>query len=121
MKFNNVGVMETLRNNQWDLESGGWGCKFRMEKLPEERGGPMGKYLIIYLFITIDLSKCQVFRETVHTHQQHGLFMKQLLLQDLQVPLFLLQLTTDVLLPNKHATPHPCSQNTVFFSTSFKI
>lgn len=32
------------------------------------------------------------------THQQHGLFMKQLLLQDLQVPLLLLQLPTDVLL-----------------------
>lgn len=46
--------------------------------------------------------------EQTDTHQQHGLFMEQLLLQDLQVPLLLLQLTTDVLLSIKHrpARPH---------------
>lgn len=37
------------------------------------------------------------------THQQHGLFVEQLLLQDLQVPLLLLQLPADVLLPVTNA------------------
>lgn len=32
------------------------------------------------------------------THQKHGLFMEELLLQDLQVPLLLLQLSTYILL-----------------------
>lgn len=40
-------------------------------------------------------------------HQQHGLFMKQLLLQDLQVPLLLLQLPADVFLSIKHWFQHP--------------
>lgn len=43
-------------------------------------------------------------------HQQHGLFMKQLLLQDLQVPLLLLQLPADVLLPIKHSCQRPCDR-----------
>lgn len=36
-----------------------------------------------------------------NTHQQHGLFVEQLLLQDLQVSLLLLQLPADVLLSVK--------------------
>lgn len=47
-----------------------------------------------------------ILRETAvsseATHQQHGLFVQQLLLQDLKVLLLLLQLTTDILLSIKH-------------------
>jgi hypothetical protein len=37
------------------------------------------------------------------SYQEHGLFMEQLLLQDLQVPLLLFQLPTNVLLSIKHS------------------
>lgn len=40
----------------------------------------------------------------IKTHQQHGLFVEQLLLQDLQVPLLLLQLPADVLLSQTSRT-----------------
>lgn len=39
------------------------------------------------------------------THQQHGLLVEELLLEDLQVPLLLLQLTANILLSIKHTHP----------------